>query len=63
MTVFILFIKKKNSFLQFYINYKGLNIIFIKNKYFIPFISEILNYLIKIKVFIKLNLRRVYNLI
>ena len=61
--MFILFIKKKNSFLQFYINYKNLNIIFIKNKYFISFISEILNCLIKVKVFIKLNLKKVYNLI
>ena len=63
MTVFILFIKKKNDFLQLYINYKSLNIIFIKNKYLILLIFKILNHLIKVKVFIKLNLRRVYNLI
>ena len=61
--MFILFIKKKNDSLQFYINYKSLNAIFIKNKYFIFFISEILNHLIKIKIFIKLNLKRIYNLI
>ena len=61
--MFILFIKKKNSFLQLYINYKSLNVIFIKNKYSILFVFEILNYLIKIKVFIKLNLREIYNLI
>ena len=61
--MFILFIKKKNNFLQFCIDYKNLNVIFIKNKYFISLVSEILNYLIKVKVFIKLNLKGVYNLI
>ena len=62
-TAFILFIKKKNGFLQFYMNYRNLNVIFIKNKYFIFLVFKILNCLIKVKVFIKLNLRKVYNLI
>ena len=61
--MFILFIKKKNNSLQLYINYKDLNIIFIKNKYFIFLVFKILDCLIKVKIFIKLNLKGVYNLI
>ena len=41
--VSILFIKKWNKTLYLYINYKGFNIVLIKNKYFILLISEILN--------------------
>ena len=41
--VLILFIKKCNSLLQLYINYKRLNAVFIKNKYFIFLILKILN--------------------
>ncbi|RAK98050.1 uncharacterized protein BO80DRAFT_362490 [Aspergillus ibericus CBS 121593] len=39
----ILFIFKKNNNLYFYMNYKDLNKIYIKNYYFLSFISEILN--------------------
>ena len=41
----ILFIKKKNKLLRFYINYKKLNVIFIRDKYLILLILEILNQL------------------
>ena len=41
----ILFIKKKNKLLKFYINYKKLNAISIKNKYLILLILKILNQL------------------
>ena len=59
----ILFVKKKNDSLQLCVNYWGLNVIFIKNKYFISLISEILNHLSHAWIFTKLNLWETYNLI
>ena len=41
----ILFIKKKDGLLKLYINYKKLNVIFIRDKYSILLISKILNQL------------------
>ena len=59
----ILFIKKKDSLLQLCVNYHHLNVILKKNKYLISLILKILNYLAKAKVFTKINLHSVYNLI
>ena len=39
---FVLFIEKLNKELRFYINYKKLNVIIKKNRYFILLINEIL---------------------
>ena len=39
---FVLFIKKSNEELRFYVNYKKLNVIIKKNRYFIFLINEIL---------------------
>ena len=58
---FILFIKKFNGDLYFYINYRGFNIIIIKNKYSLPLILETLNRLNRIKVFFKLNIIFIFN--
>jgi len=58
---FILFIKKPSGGLYFYINYRGLNIIIINNKYFLPLILEILNRLNYIKVFFKLDIIFIFN--
>ena len=44
-------------------DYHCLNTISEKNKYLIPLVSEILDYLIKAKVFTKIDLHSVYNLI
>ncbi len=56
----ILFVLKSNSNLKLYINYYNLNIITIKNKYFLFFIKETLDYLIDIAYFTKLNLKNTY---
>ena len=44
-SVLILFIPKKDRGLRLYIDYKGLNSIIIKNRYFLPLITEIINYI------------------
>ena len=59
----IIFIKKRNESLKLCVNYKELNAIVVKNKYFISLITNILNKFRKAKVFIKLNFRKVYNLL
>ena len=51
---------KKNNELRLYIDYRGLNAIIIKNRYFFSLISETLNRLCESKIFIKLNLKNVY---
>jgi hypothetical protein len=42
-SVFILFALKKDSSLRLCINYQGLNTITVKNRYPLPFISEIID--------------------
>ncbi len=61
ITFFILFIKKPNGGLYFYVNYRGLNTIIVKNRYPLPLISEILNRLNYIKVFSKLDIIFIFN--
>jgi hypothetical protein len=39
----ILFVLKKDSSLRLCVDYQGLNVIIIKNRYSLPFISEIIN--------------------
>jgi len=56
----ILFIPKRDSRLYLYINYKGLNIVTLKNRYLLPLITEILDRLYRAKVFIKLDLKDTY---
>ena len=58
--VFILFMSKKNNELSFYIDYRELNTIIIKNRYLFSLIFETLNRLCDSKIFIKLNLKNVY---
>jgi len=58
---FILFVKKPNGGLRFYVNYRGLNIIIVKNKYPLPLILKTLNQLNRIKVFSKLNIISTFN--
>ena len=59
----ILWVWKKDGILRLYMDYRGLNIITIPNRYPIPLISEILNRLSIAIIFIKLDLRGAYNLI
>ena len=42
-------------------NYKDLNVITVKNCYFLSLISEIFNYLNYAKIFIKLNIISAFN--
>ena len=56
----ILFVFKKDGFFYFYINYKGFNKVIIKNRYLLPFISEMLNRLLKLTTFTKLDLKNIY---
>ena len=51
---------KKNNELRFYIDYRDLNAIIIKNRYLLFLIFETLNRLCELKIFIKLNLKNVY---
>ena len=57
----VLFIKKPKEELCFYVNYKGLNIITVKNHYSLSLISEILNYLNYVKIFMKLDIISAFN--
>src|SRR5437773_2804168 len=57
----VLFAKKSEKKLHFYINYKKLNAIIIKNHYSLFLISEILNHLCKIRIYIKLDIIHAFN--
>jgi hypothetical protein len=61
--VLILFIKKKNDELRLCVDYRELNEITIKNLYSLFLIEEAMNRLVEVKIYIKLNIRVVYNLI
>ena len=54
-------LSKKNENLQLCVNYRNLNFITIKNQYFISLIKQLLNRLIEIAIFTKLNVRSAYN--
>ena len=56
-----MFVKKPRGRLRFYINYRGLNTITIKNRYPLPLISETLDRLSRAKVFTKLNIISAFN--
>ena len=58
--VLIFFISKKNNNLRFYINYRKLNTITIKNRYLLFLIIEILNRLYGFQIFTKFNLKNIY---
>ena len=59
--LFVLFVKKSKNELRFYVNYRNLNVMTIKNRYSIPLIREILHRLIKIKIYIKFDIIVIYN--
>ena len=56
-----MFVKKQNENLRLYGDYKNLNFIFAKNRYFIALIKQLLNRLIKTAIFTKLNVCSAYN--
>jgi hypothetical protein len=49
--------------LRLYVNYRELNEITIKNRYSLSLIEKAMNRLIEVKIYIKLNIRVIYNLI
>jgi hypothetical protein len=59
----ILFIEKKNDELRLCVDYCNLNEITIKNRYSLFLIKEVMNHFVKVKIYIKLDIRVVYNLI
>ncbi len=60
-TTLILFIKKKINDLRLYIDYRELNAIIVKNRYFFSFINKTFDRIINVKYFIKLNIIATYN--
>ena len=56
----ILFVPKKDSELRLYINYRGLNKVTWKNQYLIPLINEILDRVVGVKIYTKLDLQNAY---
>jgi acetyltransferase-like isoleucine patch superfamily enzyme len=57
----VIFMKKRNESSRFCVDYKKLNKLIQKNKYFLSFIDETLTHLDKIKYFIKLNIRQTFH--
>ncbi len=57
----VMFMKKTNESLRFRIDYRKLNQLIKKNKYFLSFIDETLTHLDKTKYFIKLNIRQTFH--
>ena len=60
-TALKLFIKKPEGSLQFWVNYQGLNVVTIKNKYPMPFIRETLDQLCNVVYFSKLDIMATFN--
>ena len=57
----VLFIKKPEEELCFYVNYRGLNVITVKNHYSLLLIFKTLNHLNHAKIFMKLNIISAFN--
>ncbi|EED12060.1 gag/polymerase/env polyprotein, putative [Talaromyces stipitatus ATCC 10500] len=56
----ILFVPKKDGTLRLCVDYRGLNKVTIKNRYLLPLMGEILDYINGAKVFSKINLKDAY---
>ena len=59
--VSILFVKKKNETLRLCVNYRNLNLLTTKNKYFLSLIDESLNRLNKTRIYTNLDMITTYN--
>ena len=57
----MLFVFKKNDSLRLYVNYWDLNVVIIKNKYFLFLIKKTLNRLMSTVYFTKLDFKNVYH--
>ena len=58
---FVLFIEKSNKELRFYVNYRKLNAIIKRNRYFVLLIDEILTRIQDCKYLIRLNIITIFN--
>ena len=58
---FILFTRKSNKDLRFYVNYRVFNVIIIKNRYSLPLIQKILSRIYKIRIYIIFDIIVVFN--
>ena len=58
---FVLFAEKSNEELRFYVDYKKLNVIIKRNRYFISLINEILTKIQDYKYLTRLNIITVFN--
>ena len=57
----MLFIKKANNLLRFYVDYRDFNEITIKNNYLLLLFSKILKRFAHAKRFTKINIRNIYH--
>ena len=57
----MLFSFKKDERLKLYVNYKELNKIIIKNHYFLSLINEMLNQLVRVKIYSKIDFCNIYH--
>ena len=56
----MLFLLKKDERLKLCVNYKELNKIIIKNYYFLLLINKMLDQLVRIKIYLKINFCNIY---
>jgi hypothetical protein len=61
VALLVLFAKKPGGGLCFYVDYRALNIITIKNRYPLPLIQETLARLSRAKIYVKLDIIAVFN--
>jgi hypothetical protein len=61
VSILILFILKQDGTMRLYIDYCGLNRVIIKNRYPLLLVSKMLDWLFRVKIFIKLDLWDVYH--
>jgi hypothetical protein len=59
----VLFVKKKDGSLHFYIDYRQLNALTKKDQYPLPLIIKTLDWLANLLIFTKLNVRYAFNCI
>ena len=57
----VLFVKKFDKSFRFCVNYKNLNAVIVKNRYFLLLIFEIFNRFNRVKIFIKLDIIVAFN--
>jgi Reverse transcriptase (RNA-dependent DNA polymerase) len=57
----VIFVKKPGGGLRFYVDYRALNAVTVKNRYPIPLIQETLNQLSKARIYTKLDIIYAFN--